>query len=86
MLEKSIQKITDRELSDFVDINRGTFYLHYKDVFNMLNQIENKLTQDFLEILNQYPSLLVRSNIYPLLVDLFSFVKSNEYIMRVVIM
>ncbi|AFA50058.1 TetR/AcrR family transcriptional regulator [Acetobacterium woodii] len=85
MLEKSIQKITVRELSDFADINRGTFYLHYKDVFDLLDQIENKLIKDFSEVLNQYPSLLVRSNDHRLLVDVFAFIESNEDIMRVLL-
>ena len=38
--EKSIKKITVRELSDRVDINRGTFYLHYKDIYDLVEQIE----------------------------------------------
>lgn len=29
---KKIQDITVRELAEMADINRGTFYLHYKDV------------------------------------------------------
>jgi AcrR family transcriptional regulator len=81
---KSIQKITVRELSDLVDINRGTFYLHYKDVFDMLDQIENKLAEDFLMILSHYPSLHEKNNVYPLLVEVFSFIALNEGMMRVV--
>jgi AcrR family transcriptional regulator len=30
MLKKSIKDITVKELCESVDINRGTFYLHYK--------------------------------------------------------
>ena len=44
--EKSINEISVRELSDLVDINRGTFYLHYKDIFDMLTQIENDLFKE----------------------------------------
>ena len=29
--EKKVQDITVREIADMADINRGTFYLHYKD-------------------------------------------------------
>ena len=32
--QKSIKKITVRELSELIDINRGTFYLHYKDIYD----------------------------------------------------
>ena len=31
LLEKSIGDISVRELTEKVDLNRGTFYLHYKD-------------------------------------------------------
>ncbi len=38
--EKKIQDITVRELAEMADINRGTFYLHYKDVFDLMDQIQ----------------------------------------------
>lgn len=41
MQEKSIREITVRELVDEVDINRSTFYLHYTDIYDMLNKIED---------------------------------------------
>ncbi len=42
MLEKSIKEITVKELVDEVDINRSTFYLHYADIYQMLQQIEEE--------------------------------------------
>lgn len=36
--EKRVQDITVRELTDMADLNRGTFYLHYKDVFDLLEK------------------------------------------------
>ncbi len=44
---KSINKITVKELTDLVDINRGTFYLHYKDVYDLVDSIENELCNEF---------------------------------------
>ena len=41
--EKKIQDITVRELAEMADINLGTFYLHYKDVFDLMDQIKNEL-------------------------------------------
>ena len=40
---KRIQDITVRELTEMADLNRGTFYLHYKDVFDLLEQTETEL-------------------------------------------
>lgn len=44
---KSINKITVKELTDCVDVNRGTFYLHYKDVYDLIESIENELYDEF---------------------------------------
>ena len=45
--EKPIQEIKVREIADMVDINRGTFYQHYRDVYDMLNSIEDEIFIDF---------------------------------------
>lgn len=50
--EKPIKDITVREIADMVDINRGTFYLHYKDVYDMLEQVEAEMFEEFNQILN----------------------------------
>lgn len=47
MLKKSIKDITVKELCESVDINRGTFYLHYKDIYDMLEQTEQGLLEQF---------------------------------------
>ena len=36
--KKNINEISVRELSELADINRGTFYLHYKDPYDMLKK------------------------------------------------
>ena len=39
--QKSIKEITVRELADLVDINRSTFYLHYTDIYDLLETPKN---------------------------------------------
>ena len=34
--EKDLKDITVRELTDRADVNRGTFYSHYQDVYDMV--------------------------------------------------
>lgn len=53
MREKDIKDISVKELSDLVDINRGTFYLHYSDIYDMLAQLEDELFQEFHSILDR---------------------------------
>lgn len=38
--EKNVRQITVTELCALADINRATFYKHYRDVFDLLEQIE----------------------------------------------
>ena len=43
--KKQINEITVKELTDLADMNRGTFYLYYRDIFDMLEKIEAELFQ-----------------------------------------
>lgn len=43
MQQKNIKEITVKELVDEIDINRSTFYLHYTDIYQMLQSIEGEL-------------------------------------------
>ena len=40
MQTKPVQNITVRELTDYVNLNRGTFYLHYRDIQDLLEHLE----------------------------------------------
>lgn len=51
---KRINKITVKELTDHIEINRGTFYLHYKDVYDLVDALENELYNDFNTKLSSY--------------------------------
>lgn len=46
MAEKPIQKITVKELCEQAQINRATFYTHYRDPYDLLEKIENELFDD----------------------------------------
>ena len=49
---KSLSKITVKELTDLVEINRGTFYLHYKDIADLVESIETNLYNEFSAFIN----------------------------------
>ena len=34
--KKQVNEITVKELTDLADMNRGTFYMYYRDIFDML--------------------------------------------------
>ncbi|MDI6619761.1 MAG: TetR/AcrR family transcriptional regulator C-terminal domain-containing protein [Clostridiales bacterium] len=76
--KKSAKDITVRELSERVDINRGTFYLHYKDIFDMIEQIEMEMFRDFHDVLAKHPLKSLNGKPLPMLIDVFRFVAENS--------
>ena len=45
MSEKPSKSISVRELAERADINRGTFYIHYKDVGDLLQRLEDEMAE-----------------------------------------
>lgn len=78
MKEKSINSITVKELCEKADINRGTFYLHYTDVFYMLDQIEKELFEQFQEMILSHEISEDRIETKPILKDIFTFIAQNK--------
>ena len=53
MEKKDIRDISVKELAELADINRGTFYLHYNDIYDLLAQVEDEMFVEFNEILDR---------------------------------
>ena len=75
--KKTVQEITVRELTDYVNLNRGTFYLHYKDIFDLLEQIENEMLEHFSDILASHKASDMKGRPFPLLKDIFLLLGEN---------
>lgn len=85
MKEKSINSITVKELCEKADINRGTFYLHYKDVFYMLDEIEKELFKEFQDMILSHEISQDNMETKPILKDIFTFVAQNSDFCMVVL-
>ena len=53
--EKKLNEITIKELCARADINKSTFYLHYRDIYDLAGIIQTALVSDICEIINEYP-------------------------------
>jgi len=40
--ENSIEKISIQQITDLAHLHRGTFYLHYLDIYDLLKKIESR--------------------------------------------
>ena len=85
MKQKNIKDITVKELCEYADINRGTFYIHYKDIYDMLDSIEQELSDKFLQIFQKYNSETNEDFPYPLFLEIFKLVDDNAELFRVLI-
>ena len=47
MQQKDFQSITVTDVVREADINRGTFYAHYRDVYDLRDKIETGMIEDF---------------------------------------
>lgn len=80
---KRVSKITVKELTDLVEINRGTFYLHYKDVFDLVESIENELYDEFdREVLSVTPGDILHKPV-DVLEAFFEYFKKHTDIISV---
>ncbi len=83
MLEKDLSSITVRELTDLADVNRGTFYTHYKDIYDMIDQVENEIFSELEGLLDLHTSEIVQRDIAAVLQEVFRFVGRNQNLCRV---
>ncbi len=80
--KKPINQITVKELTELVDVNRGTFYFHYTDVYDLLHKTEDRFFNDFNNVLNG-KDLKSSDELYPYLVEIFSFLEKNANMCRI---
>lgn len=80
-----IQDISVKELTELVDINRGTFYLHYDDIYDMLHKVEDEMFQEFNEIMDHEPTGTEILSSRETLLDFFCFLNRHRDLARVMI-
>lgn len=85
MQTKPVQNITVRELTDYVNLNRGTFYLHYKDIQDLLENMENDMLDEFVEITNAHQPQDMNGKPFPLICNLYKFLEKNSDFVKLIL-
>lgn len=84
LTKKNIRDIKVKELVDIVDINRSTFYLHYTDIYDMLEKIEQELMDEILKAFAKHP-LGPKENTPLFIADIFEILSSNRTICKALV-
>lgn len=56
--QKSLEKITVKELSELAFINKATFYTHYHDIYDLSDQLENEFMDSVIHELPHPESII----------------------------
>ncbi|MDD4077932.1 MAG: TetR/AcrR family transcriptional regulator [Bacilli bacterium] len=75
MGDKDFRKITVTELAKKADINRGTFYLHYYDIYDLVEEMENECLEHIKKIVKKYSNPV---DYYKILINIIEYVKSEK--------
>lgn len=80
--KKPLEKITIKELTDAAGISKQTFYLHYKDIYDLAESIENELITEMCCILPEIDDIM--GNLDYVVVSLFKRATSHDAIFRTI--
>lgn len=85
---KSFESITVGDITKTAQINRGTFYLHYKDKFDLLDQIERQLFEDLGNHIDELQTHYLSTHTFEkgqeqLAATLFSSIKMHSPILKI---
>ena len=82
---KRIQDITVRELTEMADLNRGTFYLHYKDVFDLLEQTETELLGKLNSVIQKHRAEELLDRPFNIFHEVYTLVYENASLVEILL-
>jgi len=88
--EKGFNDISITDISTRADINRGTFYLHYTDKYDLLEKIENEIIQELSCNCETMSDLDIQnadfiSKPMPFMIKIFEHLKENAIFMKAIL-
>ena len=76
--KKSLSKITVAEISELAELGRGTFYLHYKDIYDLYEQVENDLYDEIEQLLDKSCAATDKAALMGLINALTEYIVKNR--------
>lgn len=85
MQQKSVKDISVKELTELADVNRGTFYLHYKDVFDLLEQSEKDLLDELHAVISPISAETIKNKPALLFEKVYELCAENADLVRILL-
>ncbi|REE56298.1 TetR family transcriptional regulator [Paenibacillus taihuensis] len=88
--EKGMEGLTVTDISTRADVNRGTFYLHYRDVHDMVSQIKAEILEAVDQLMQQVDIYELRmcaakETTYPGMVRLIEELERNGDFLKIIL-
>ena len=85
LTQKKLKDISVRELTDFVDLHRATFYVHYRDIYDLYQQIEEETVADVREILDRFSAEELTKSLYSIFLTMVQYIQENSDLCRMLL-
>lgn len=82
MQEKPFHSITVRDITDRMDLNRGTFYLHYADTYELLQKLEEDSLADVQSMIDEHTPEVNAGTLRPVFEPILDYIAENKAICR----
>ncbi len=88
--EKNFNAITVRDITTRAQINRGTFYLHFLDKYDLLEKCEQEILQELEEnakemLPTNMKKYLMLDEPHPFIINIFTYFQENAPFLKVVL-
>ena len=91
--EKSFNKITIKDLTERANIGRGTFYIHYSDKYDMLEQIEDNIISEMKDMCEEETRNIPEDTLLPsnkkaftsLFIKIYTCISNHSEIIQVLL-
>ena len=90
MVEVGFNKVTVKQLAQISKINRGTFYLHYKDKFDVMDDLQQELLLQLQQCVFQIDPteafhLMRQGQMYTPFLQMFQFLQKHADAFRILL-
>lgn len=75
---KTLDEITIKELTEEADVHRGTFYHHYRDAYDLKNQVDEEIKAELTDLVQNVKESEIANGPYPLLLRVLLYLEDNR--------